>query len=266
MCSYHQPISMCQINADFPVFSYFNSFTAYFSIVKFNRTPLKSIFYPGFFIFFIPRRFQWYTTSKFLHSSFRCITHSKTCVYIDYTLISDGERNSYIKILLEAIELPPLKILSESTINLILRLYRKVINVIVGKSCHQNEKGQATGKTCRPRLTLPPARRVPAAPLTPRPTAFHSPASIRRFSPDTRHKYCRQLFNQIFKRHPFCNILFHSFRSGLCTPKRFTTTSTITGAITNPSFCNVGTASSRDIIPKKLIAMSTLPESTASAL
>jgi len=61
-------------------------------------------------------------------------------------LISDGERNSYIKILLEAIELPPLKILSESTINLILRLYRKVINVIVGKSCHQNEKGQATGK------------------------------------------------------------------------------------------------------------------------
>ena len=117
-------------------------------------------------------------------------------------MISDGERNSYIKILLEAIELPPLKILSESTINLIVPLYRKVINVIVGKSCHQNEKGQATGKTCRPRLTLPPARRALAAPLTPRPTTFHSPASIRRFSPDTRHKYCRQLFNQNFKPTP----------------------------------------------------------------
>lgn len=45
--------------------------------------------------------------------------------------------------------------------------------------------------TCRPRLTLPPARRAPAAPLTPRPTAFHSPASIRRFPPGTRHRCVR---------------------------------------------------------------------------
>lgn len=38
---------------------------------------------------------------------------------------------------------------------------------------------------------LPPARRAPAAPLKPRPTAFHSPASIRRFPPGTRHRYAR---------------------------------------------------------------------------
>ena len=103
----------------------------------------------------------------------------------------DDITNSYIKILLEAIELPPLKMLSESTINTIIRLYRKVINVMAGKSYHQNKKGRATGKTCRPRLILPPARRAPAAPLTPRPTAFHSPASIRRFPPGTRRRYAR---------------------------------------------------------------------------
>ena len=38
---------------------------------------------------------------------------------------------------------------------------------------------------------LPPARRAPAAPLTPRPTVFHSPASIRRFPPGTRRRYAR---------------------------------------------------------------------------
>ena len=48
-----------------------------------------------------------------------------------------------------------------------------------------------TTEACRPRLTLPPARRAPAAPLTPRPTAFHSPASIRRFPPGTRRRYAR---------------------------------------------------------------------------
>jgi bacitracin transport system ATP-binding protein len=32
---------------------------------------------------------------------------------------------------------------------------------------------------------------APAAPLTPRPTVFHSPASIRRFPPGTRHRYVR---------------------------------------------------------------------------
>ena len=56
------------------------------------------------------------------------------------------------------------------------------------------KKNKAAGPnigTCRPRLTLPPARRAPAAPLTPRPTAFHSPASIRRFPPGTRHRYVR---------------------------------------------------------------------------
>ena len=42
-----------------------------------------------------------------------------------------------------------------------------------------------------PRLTLPPARRAPAAPLTPRPTAFHCLASIRRFPPGTRRRYAR---------------------------------------------------------------------------
>ena len=56
------------------------------------------------------------------------------------------------------------------------------------------KKNKAAGPnigTCRPRLTLPPARRVPAAPLTPRPTAFHSPASIRRFPPGTHHRCVR---------------------------------------------------------------------------
>jgi len=48
-----------------------------------------------------------------------------------------------------------------------------------------------TTEACRPRLTFPPARRAPATPLTPRPTAFHSPASIRRFPPGTRHRYVR---------------------------------------------------------------------------
>lgn len=42
-----------------------------------------------------------------------------------------------------------------------------------------------------PSFTLPPAQRAPAAPLTPRPTAFHSPASIRRFPPGTRRRYVR---------------------------------------------------------------------------
>ena len=56
------------------------------------------------------------------------------------------------------------------------------------------KKNKAAGPnigTCRPRLTLPPARKAPAAPLTPRPTVFHSPASIRRFPPGTRHRYVR---------------------------------------------------------------------------
>lgn len=34
-------------------------------------------------------------------------------------------------------------------------------------------------------------RKAPAAPLTPRPTAFHSPASSRRFPPGTRHRCAR---------------------------------------------------------------------------
>ena len=54
----------------------------------------------------------------------------------------------------------------------------------------QGGKPHAT-EACRPRLILPPARRAPAAPLTPRPTAFHSPTSIRRFPPGTRHRYVR---------------------------------------------------------------------------
>ena len=54
----------------------------------------------------------------------------------------------------------------------------------------QGGKPHAT-EACRPRLILPPARKAPAAPLTPRPTAFHSPASIRRFPPGTRRRYVR---------------------------------------------------------------------------
>ncbi len=54
----------------------------------------------------------------------------------------------------------------------------------------QGGKPHAT-EACRPRLTLPPARRAPAAPLTPRPTVFHSLASIRQFPPGTRHRYAR---------------------------------------------------------------------------
>lgn len=54
----------------------------------------------------------------------------------------------------------------------------------------QGGKPHAT-EACRPRLILLPARRAPVAPLTPRPTAFHSPASIRRFPPGIRHRYVR---------------------------------------------------------------------------
>ena len=67
-------------------------------------------------------------------------------------------------------------------------------NYIFGNIDIDGKKNKAAGPnigTCRPRLTLPPARRAPAAPLTPRPTAFHSPASIRRFPPGTRHRYVR---------------------------------------------------------------------------
>lgn len=56
------------------------------------------------------------------------------------------------------------------------------------------KKNKAAGSnfgSLPPRLTLPPARRAPAAPLTPRPTAFHNPVSIRRFHPGTRRRYVR---------------------------------------------------------------------------
>lgn len=55
------------------------------------------------------------------------------------------------------------------------------------------EKWAATNNTVAAHFlfTLPPARRAPAAPLTPRPTAFHSLASIRQFPPGTRRRYAR---------------------------------------------------------------------------
>ena len=55
------------------------------------------------------------------------------------------------------------------------------------------EKWAATNNTVAAHFlfTLPPARKAPAAPLTPRPITFHSPASIRRFPPGTRHRCVR---------------------------------------------------------------------------
>ena len=52
-----------------------------------------------------------------------------------------------------------------------------------------------------------PARRALAALLTPRPTAFHSPASIRRFPPGTRRKHLPPVFGrkkraQLFSQAP----------------------------------------------------------------
>ncbi len=74
------------------------------------------------------------------------------------------------------------------------RLVNPVLKLRVMLARSGKKKSRAASpatEACRPRLTLPPARRAPAAPLTPRPTAFHSPASIRRFPPGTRHRYVR---------------------------------------------------------------------------
>lgn len=47
----------------------------------------------------------------------------------------------------------------------------------------------STTEAYRPSLTLPPTRKDSVALLTPRPTAFHNPASIRRFPQGTRRRY-----------------------------------------------------------------------------